>query len=347
MEKIRWEESAFPSKMFLQKHKLRIERGLPLKKLAKANPFSIAYSNRKKDTIKMDRVRKIMRAQQAYRRGYFGGQIGVAVLDTGIYLHPDFEKRVVCFRDYISGREAPYDDNGHGTHIAGIIGGSGTASGGKYMGIAPGCHFIIIKILDQKGNGNTENVVDSIKWLVEHKERYKIRIMNISIGMVLDAESAERRRLLQAVDYAWDNGIVVVAAAGNNGPRENTVTVPGISRKIITVGCYDDTREQIGVSKLKPDYSGQGPTDSCIVKPELVVPGTNVVSCSNLSVNYAKKSGTSMAAPMVSGSIALLLSKYPNFSPAEVKLRLYERAVDMGLPTSKQGWGMVDIGRLL
>lgn len=295
----------------------------------------------------MDRVRKIMRVQGAHRKGYFGEEIGIAVLDTGISNHPDFGKRIICFRDYINKRTVPYDDNGHGTHIAGIIGGDGTASEGRYMGIAPKCHFVVIKILDRKGNGNTGNVVESIEWLVSQKEQYKIRIMNISIGMVLDAESMERRRLLQAVEYAWDNGIIVVAAAGNNGPGENSVTVPGISRKIITVGCCDDTREQIGVSRLKPDYSGQGPTDSCIMKPELVVPGTNVVSCSAFSGGYIKKSGTSMAAPMVSGSIALLLSKYPVFSPAEVKLRLYERAVDMKLPVKKQGWGMVDIDRLL
>lgn len=294
----------------------------------------------------MDRVRKIIRAQQAYRKGYFGEEIGIAVLDTGIFLHPDFENRIVCFKDYINGRKAPYDDNGHGTHIAGIIGGNGVGSGGRYMGIAPKCHFIIIKILDQKGNGNTENVVEAIKWLVMKKEQYKIRVVNISIGMVLEAESTERKRLLQAVEFAWDSGIAVVAAAGNNGPEENSVTVPGISRKIITVGCFDDSKEEIGVSRLKPDYSGQGPTDSCVMKPELVVPGTNVISCST-SGAYVKKSGTSMAAPMVSGSIALLLSKYPRYSPLEIKLRLYERALDLGLPRSKQGWGMVDIGRLL
>lgn len=294
----------------------------------------------------MDRVRRIIRANQAYRRGYYGEGVGVAILDTGIFLHQDFEKRVVCFRDYINGRTRPYDDNGHGTHIAGIIGGNGSASGGRYMGIAPKAHFVVIKILDQKGNGNTENVVDSIQWLVTEKVKYKIRIINISIGMVLEAESSERRRLLQAVDYAWDNGIVVVAAAGNNGPRENSVTVPGVSRKIITVGCCDDTKEQIGVSRLKPDYSGQGPTEHCIVKPELVVPGTNIISCS-IAGDYVKKSGTSMAAPIVSGCVAILFSKYSRFSPAEVKLRLYERALDLGMSPSKQGWGMVDIGRLL
>ncbi|MEG0963379.1 MAG: S8 family peptidase [Lachnospiraceae bacterium] len=295
----------------------------------------------------MDRVRRILGASKAYERGYYGENVGVAILDTGIFLHSDIEERVICFRDYINGRVTPYDDNGHGTHIAGIIGGNGNASEGKYQGIAPKCHFIVIKILDHKGNGNTENVVNAIEWLVEKQNVYQIQVINISIGMVLQAGSRERRMLLQAVDYAWDSGIVVVAAAGNNGPGENSVTIPGISRKIITVGCFDDTKEQIGTSMLKPDYSGQGPTDSCIVKPEIVVPGTNVISCSNVSGGYAKKSGTSMAAPMVSGSIALLLDKYPKLTPANVKLRLYERSVNLGLPVTKQGWGMVDIGRLL
>jgi len=295
----------------------------------------------------MDRVRRIINAQAAYERGYFGENIGVAVLDTGIFPHSDFGRRITYFLDFIRDRRNIYDDNGHGTHIAGIIGGNGKSSNGRFMGIAPRCHFIIIKILDKKGNGNTENVVQAIEWLVRHKEAYKIRIVNISIGMVLQAESQERARLLKAVEYAWDHNLVVVAAAGNNGPIENSVTVPGISRKIITVGCYDDDKEQIGRSMLKPEYSGRGPTDHCIVKPELVVPGTNVTSCANQPGMYTKKSGTSMAAPMVSGSIALLLSKYPHFSPADVKLRLYQRTVDLGLPLSKQGWGMVDIRRLL
>ncbi len=295
----------------------------------------------------MDRVRQIINARAAYERGYYGENIGVAILDTGIFPHSDFGDRISCFRDFINGRGRVYDDNGHGTHIAGIIGGSGRSSNGRFMGIAPRCHFIIIKILDKKGNGNTENVVQAIEWLVRHKEKYQLRIVNISIGMVLQAESQERVRMLKAVEYAWDHNLVVVAAAGNNGPGENSVTVPGISRKIITVGCFDDTKDQIGRSMLKPEYSGRGPTEHCVVKPELVVPGTNVTSCANQPGMYTRKSGTSMAAPMVSGSIALLLSKYPCFTPAEVKLRLYQRTVDLGLPSSKQGWGMVDIGRLL
>ncbi len=269
------------------------------------------------------------------------------VTGEGAALHPDYGERVACFLDLVNDRKAPYDDNGHGTHIAGILGGNGEASGGKYMGIAPRSHLVIVKILDKKGNGKTEHVVQAIQWLVSRKEIYNIRIINISIGMVLQAESKERVRMLQAVEFAWDNDIVVVAAAGNNGPAGQSVTVPGVSRKVITAGCFDDTREQIGRAQLKPNYSGQGPTESCVVKPEVVMPGTNVASCSIYPQLYVRKSGTSMAVPMVSGSVALLLCKYPYFTPADVKLRLYQRAADLGLPSSKQGWGMVDIGKLM
>ncbi len=295
----------------------------------------------------MDRVKKIINASYAYRRGYFGEGVGVAVMDTGIAEHVDFRHRIAGFRDYIGYRERRYDDNGHGTHVAGIIGGSGFSSNGRYGGIAPACHLFSVKVLDRRGNGNTESVVRGVHWLVEHQEEYRIRIINISVGMVLSARSEERIQLLKAVDYAWDSGMVVVAAAGNNGPKQGSVTIPGVSRKVITVGCFDDSREELSGQGLKPEYSGRGPTDCCIVKPELVEPGTNIVSCAPGNPPYTKKSGTSMAAPIVTGAIALLLSKYPRFTPKDVKLRLYERAVDLGLPAAKQGWGMVDIGRLL
>lgn len=246
--------------------------------------------------------------------------------------------------------------------MAGIIAGSGGISEGVYAGIAPASHLISLKVLDKWGNGNTKSVIEGIRWLVQHQDTYCIRIVNISVGMVLNAGSKEQSQMLEAVDYAWDNGMVVVAAAGNNGPGEGSVTIPGISRKIITVGCFDDHAQALRGQGLKDSYSGRGPTQACVVKPEVVGPGTNIVSCgmtggnwrTNLSggsrwdgYGYVKKSGTSMAAPVVSGAIALLLNKYPFFTPRDVKLRLYERAVDLKLPLQKQGWGMVDIERLL
>lgn len=307
----------------------------------------IEYDRKTISSDRMNRVKQILNAAYAYRRGYFGEGIGVAIMDTGIAEHPDFAYRIAGFRDYIGYQKKIYDDNGHGSHVAGIIGGSGKMSEGLYSGIAPACHFIVIKVLDKKGKGNTESLIEGIKWVVEHQEEYQIRIMNISVGMVLSAKSEERGRLLRAVEYAWDNGIVVVAAAGNNGPENGSVTIPGICRKIITVGCFDDNVEILREQGLKPDYSGRGPTESCIIKPELVEPGTNIISCTNTKKYYTSKSGTSMAAPIVCGAVALLLSKYPKFAPKNVKLRLYDGAVDLGLPIQKQGWGMVDISKLL
>lgn len=262
-------------------------------------------------------------------------------------LHPDFRQRVVYFKDYIAHQNKAYDDNGHGTHVSGIIAGNGMSSFGKYSGIAPASHLIELKILDKKGNGRTKDVIDGINWIVKHKEEYGIRIMNISVGMTLSAKQQDLINMIQAVEYAWDKGIVVVAAAGNNGPKEGSITAPGISRKIITVGAFDDTGEYLKEQGLAPEYSGCGPTKSCIVKPELVAPGTNIMSTIPGKQGYGKKSGTSMATPVVSGVAALLLSKYPQYTPKEVKMRLHERAVDLGISNKKQGWGMVDIQKIM
>ena len=153
--------------------------------------------------------------------------------------------------------------------------------------------------------------------------------------------------LVRGVDAAWDDGLVVVVAAGNNGPGRMTVTTPGISRKVITVGCSDDDKEVNVMGTRMVDYSGRGPTGACICKPEILAPGAAIISCCNEDCRYSVKSGTSMSTPIVAGAIALLLEKYPDMTNRDVKLRLRERAVDLGLPKNRQGWGMLDVERLL
>lgn len=164
--------------------------------------------------------------------------------------------------------------------------------------------------------------------------------------MLSSAREEERERLLEAVERVWEEQIVVVTAAGNNGPEAGSVTIPGMSKTVITVGSSDDETAIRGRIRMGTGYSGRGPTESCIVKPEIVAPGTKVVSCSN-RMSYETKSGTSMATPVVTGAIALLLERYPYLTPVQVKLRLYETAVDLGKPRNTQGWGMIDIRRLL
>ncbi len=279
-------------------------------------------------------------------------QVGVAVIDTGIYRHRDFGNRIVGFYDVIHGRKVPYDDSGHGTHVSGIIAGNGAASNGKYRGVAPEAAIIGVKALDEDGNGKITDVIDGLSWILKNCQKYNIRVVNISFGTTTDVMEEKDYALLHAVEEVWDAGIVVVAAAGNNGPNVQSVTTPGICRKIITVGAYDDaTRNQnikMGkdnkkLAKKAPFFSGRGPTCQCIMKPEVVVAGSNLVACANKRDVYTMKSGTSMATPVVSGAIARYLENHEAMTPKEIKLRLKKFCHEMNGPKNQQGWGMLNI----
>ena len=299
----------------------------------------------------MDRVRKLTGAEPLLAKGFSGKGITAAILDSGIYPHPDLKERIVDFRDFLNGRTGCYDDYSHGTHVAGILAGNGKLSRGRYRGIAPECRLLPVKVLDRRGNGSRQDVLRGIEFVISTRERYHTRILNISVGTL--AEGKEDEELIQAVEDAWDAGLIVVAAAGNMGPRKESITSPGSSRKIITVGASDD--EQIEAfprkGRILTGYSGRGPTCACIVKPELTAPGTGIVSCSYRYAftrqGYTVKSGTSMSTPVVSGAAALLLSLHPELSNLDVKMRMHESTIDLKLPGSRQGWGFLRIDRLL
>lgn len=295
----------------------------------------------------MEQVRRVTHADEAHRLGYIGNGVTVAVMDTGIASHIDFGQRTIGFMDAVYGRKKIYDDNGHGTHVSGIIAGSGFAGRGRYTGMAPGASILAIKVLDRMGKGNTKQVVQALRWLMEHREEYKVRILNISVGMLATAREEEQNLLLATMEEVWDSGIVVVAAAGNNGPRESSITIPGLCKTIITVGSSDDDAANVRSLGLMRGYSGRGPTGSCVMKPEIVAPGTAIISCGRNGNSYEVKSGTSMATPVVAGAIAVLLERRPRLKPADVKLRLYETAVDIGKPRETQGWGRLDVMRLI
>lgn len=295
----------------------------------------------------MNRVKEQIHWTQARRMGLSGRGVAVAVLDTGISPHIDFQNRILSFADMVNQRARPYDDCGHGTHICGIIGGSGEASGGMYQGMAPGCSLVAVKVLDKRGNGYATDVLSGIAWILERRRKLGIRILNISVGSCTKKGVRENSALVKGVERAWDEGLVVVVAAGNNGPGRMSITTPGISRKVITVGCSDDDREVIVGGNRMVDYSGRGPTAACICKPDVVAPGCGIMSCSGEPDRYTPKSGTSMSTPIVTGAIALLLEKYPEMSNLDVKLKLMESSRDIGLPKNQQGWGLLDVERLL
>ena len=280
-----------------------------------------------------------------------GKHVTAAVLDTGIAAHPDLAPRLLGWKDCVNGERHCYDDNGHGTHVAGILGGDGKCSGRQYAGIAPEVSIIGVKVLDEKGDGQIENVISGIQYVLDEQKRSRIRIANISLGTLPHPGNEEEERLLFWVERLWDAGIVVVTAAGNMGPDAGSITLPGISRKVITVGACDTFTGQRGM-KTAPAYSGCGPTLECIKKPDVSAPGNRVFSCnfrypSTSRFPYIGKNGTSMATPVISGAAALLLQKYPDMSNMEMKLRLWDSCDNAGLPENWQGHGRINIQKFL
>lgn len=263
---------------------------------------------------------------------YTGKGIGVCILDTGIYEHIDFTGRIWAFYDFLALKRRPYDDNGHGTHVAGLVAGDGTASMGKYRGAAPGCGIISLKVLDRYGTGSQDDVLRALRWIRENRQQYRIRVVNISVGTTCNSKR-NHARLLESVEQLWDEGVVVVTAAGNQGPRPGSITAPGSSKKVITVGSSD-------LLEGRSAISGRGPTAECVCKPDIVAPGNKIMSCvPGKPYSYGVKSGTSMSTPLVTGAIACALEKNPALTNTDIKTMLMNSAEDMGLPQNLQGWG--------
>ena len=281
---------------------------------------------------------------------YLGTGICAAILDTGIALHPDLKDRVAGFQDFTGSSIKCRDDSGHGTHVAGILAGNGISSGGTYAGMAPRTDLLIGKVLDREGNGNVDNVISGIQWVMESAVSCGIRIVNISVGTQPDLAQSQKDRLQKAVEELWDMGLIVVVSAGNYGPRSGTVVVPGNSRKVITVGVPDSPSSFSRSRRERINYSGRGPTNECVIKPDIFAPGTGILSCNSRfsfpgEPPYIMKSGTSMATPVVSGALACLLSKYPDMTNVEVKLKLRESC--MKIPGTESGWGLLNVEQLM
>jgi serine protease AprX len=282
--------------------------------------------------------------------GYKGEGIGVAVIDSGISDHVALSSRVVARVNLVSTEPGVTGDPfGHGTHIAGIIGGSTSASNritNAYAGgSAPAVHFADVRVLGRNGAGYTSDVIAGIDWVIANARRYRLRVINLSLGHPV-AEPSATDPLCRAVARAVNAGLAVVVSAGNYGrtatgaPILGGITSPGNSPFAITVGAVD-TRGTLdrGDDRIAP-YSSRGPTRyDFAVKPDVVAPGSSLVSLeapgSWLLSNYPafhvagtgrnayyRLSGTSMSAAVVSGGVALLLDARPQLTPAQVKVAL-------------------------
>jgi len=300
-------------------------------------------------------------ARTANKMGYTGKGIGIAVLDTGIYPHPDLirpKNRIVAFKDFINQREGPYDDNGHGTFVAGVAAGNGYSSGGRYAGVAPEANVIGVKVMTKNGEGNASKIVAGMQWVLDHRNDYNIRIACLSLGSQL-LGSLNKDPLVVASNALWDQGIFVVAAAGNAGPKQGTITTPGVCPSIVTVGAVDDKRTVDPRDDVVADFSSRGPVRGGLAKPDVVAPGVGVISLNtdpdysngpklySLEKVYATMSGTSVAAPVVAGMAALILEKNPSYKPDDIKRLLLKHTRKLDANIYAQGKGLVDMQRIL
>ena len=294
----------------------------------------------------LDVATATMEADFPHKRGFEGNGITVAVIDTGVAPHNDLVKptnRIVGFMDYVKNKEETYDDNGHGTHVAGIIAGNGYSSRGKYVGVAPKVNILSLKALDENGGGSTSDIIAALSYCMEMKNKYNIKIINLSLGTPANNNPA-KDPLVKAVEKCVKAGLIVVTAAGNSGPNAKTILSPGISRDAITVGAADDKRTPSPDDDTIAPFSSRGPTPEGYQKPDLVAPGVNINSISNSKMDsYTSLSGTSMATPLVSGSLALLMNKYGDLSPVEYKEMLSNSCVPLDDSIDSQGYGMLNL----
>lgn len=258
---------------------------------------------------------------------YSKNDVVVAVIDTGIYTgHVDLDGgKVIAWKDYVNGRTSPYDDNGHGTHVAGIIAGTGEGNS-SYRGVSPGSALIGLKVLNASGSGSTSNIIAAVDWCITYRTTYNIRVINMSLGSSGSSDGTDT--LSQTVNKAYNEGIVPVVAAGNSGPKKYTIGSPGAAANAITVGSMADPGEK---GFFISSFSSRGPTADGRIKPDLVSPGHNITSCGrSSSTSYVTMSGTSMATPFTAGIVALMIDAKPSISPSSVKSILKSTTQDWG-----------------
>jgi serine protease AprX len=304
--------------------------------------------------------------------GFDGSGIGVAIIDSGVARsHPDLDPgRLVHFVDFVRYEPQPYDGYGHGTHVAGIIAAGGSFSNGGSRGIAPGAHLVVLKTLDHEGRGYISDAIAAIDYAIEQRAVFNIRVINLSVTAGV-YESYRTDPLALAAARAVDAGIVVVTAAGNlgRGPtgevQHGGVTAPGNAPWVLTVGAADYGASAGRTGEVVAPFSSLGPSSiDHVEKPDLIAPGTDMVSladphstlfltrpgsrrwgaAASADVPYLSLSGTSMAAPVVAGGVAVMLQANGALSPSAVKAILRATADPLeGYSPLAQGAGLLNL----
>ncbi len=299
---------------------------------------------------------KTIGVDEVWAAGNLGAGVTIAFLDSGLdttfadlkHSTSGNTQRVLAYYDVASNRvftppqlnRAPGDPNGHGSHVAGIAANRFFESqDAEFRGVAPAANLVAVRVLNETGAGSYADVLKGLNWIVQNKDVYNIRVLNISMYAVPVAPYwADPYN--RAVMAAWQAGIVVVASAGNTGPSPMSIGVPGNTPYVITVGAFTDGRTPLDYGDdYMPPFSAAGPTLDAFVKPDVIAPGAHVESLMRnnsylsrqypdrrLNGHYFEMSGTSMSTAAVSGIVALVLSENPNLTPDQIKFRLMQTA---------------------
>ncbi|MCY8916785.1 S8 family peptidase [Bacillus atrophaeus] len=292
-----------------------------------------------------------------------GSGVTIAIVDSGIHPHEDLispKNRIIAFYDAFQDKEVePSDDGGHGTHCAGCAAGNGMSSNKKYRGLAHNANLVGVKVFQGRSTLTT-TIMKGVQWCIDNREKYGINVMSLSLGGTANA-SAENDPLCRMLRQAQKEGIVVLAAAGNTGRRgPKTIESPGIEPEIITVGATNDFNTVEKDNDIVVDFSSRGPTKDGVTKPDVVAPGTSIVSLRSpgsdydreepmrrVGENYCWMDGTSMATPIVAGLAALLIQAKPDAKPAEIKRAIEEGAIDIFQSPNDAGKGYVNLKKAL
>lgn len=256
-----------------------------------------------------------------------GDGVTVALLDTGADPnHVSLNGRIIAFKDFVNNQTAPYDDNGHGTRCASLI-----AGGGEQQGVAPKAKLVVVKVMDREGACYLSDAIRALAWCLENKDRYGIKVISFSVGGESPSEGTSL--LDEACNKMVDDGLVMCVAAGNSGPAQGTIVIPGDAEKVITVGAVYESGEIF-------DRSSRGPVANGEIKPDVVTLGVDVVSAlAGSKDSYSSMSGTSMAVPQIAGAAALLLQAEPDLKPSDVKRTMLRTADDLGQPGPDNVYG--------
>lgn len=320
----------------------------------------ITASGRRDTSHLQNAYNQTVRATNVWNEWPFYNQgqgVTVAVIDSGVLDTLAFDTRLIGQVNFDPAFHDSTDRYGHGTFVAGLIGDNGSLSTNQYVGIAPQSNILSVRISDDEGISRMSDVVNGLQWVLANKAAFNIRVVNLSLNSAV-YESYMTNPLDAAVEILWFDGLVVVVSGGNNGSAN--LFPPANDPFVITVGATDDKNTvTIGDDTIAP-FSAWGTDETGGVKPDLVAPGTDIVAYlpdnpnltasvnhpqNRISNNYFLMSGTSMAAPLVAGSVALLLRSNPFLTPDQVKYRL-ESTANKNWPAydpSQAGAGLLDI----